>query len=29
MNCTMVCPKGLNPTKAIGEIKRMLARRAL
>ena len=28
MNCTQTCPKGLNPAKAIGEIKqRMLARR--
>ena len=27
MNCTMVCPKGLNPAAAIGEIKRMLVRR--
>ncbi len=24
MNCTNVCPKGLNPTKAIGEIKSIL-----
>ncbi len=24
MNCTSVCPKGLNPTKAIGEIKKIL-----
>jgi succinate dehydrogenase / fumarate reductase iron-sulfur subunit len=24
MNCTNVCPKGLNPTKAIGEIKKIL-----
>ena len=24
MNCTDVCPKGLNPTKAIGEIKTLL-----
>ena len=29
MNCTMVCPKGLNPSKAIAGIKRMLVRRAL
>jgi succinate dehydrogenase / fumarate reductase iron-sulfur subunit len=29
MNCTRTCPKGLNPAKAIGEIKKlMLARRA-
>lgn len=25
MNCTKTCPKGLNPGKAIGEIKKMLA----
>ena len=25
MNCTSACPKGLNPAKAIGEIKKMLA----
>lgn len=24
MNCTDVCPKGLNPTKAIGEIKKIM-----
>ena len=24
MNCVSVCPKGLNPNKAIGEIKKML-----
>jgi succinate dehydrogenase / fumarate reductase iron-sulfur subunit len=29
MNCTNVCPKGLNPTRAIGEIKQMLVRRRL
>lgn len=29
MNCTDVCPKGLNPTRAIGLIKQLLARRAL
>lgn len=29
MNCTEVCPKGLNPTRAIGLIKQMLARRIL
>jgi succinate dehydrogenase / fumarate reductase iron-sulfur subunit len=29
MNCTDVCPKGLNPAKAIGHIKQMLARRVL
>lgn len=29
MNCTKTCPKGLNPAKAIGEIKKlMVARRA-
>jgi succinate dehydrogenase / fumarate reductase iron-sulfur subunit len=27
MNCTEVCPKGLNPTKAIGHIKEMLVKR--
>jgi succinate dehydrogenase / fumarate reductase, iron-sulfur subunit len=29
LNCTDVCPKGLNPAKAIGEIRTMLARRAI
>jgi succinate dehydrogenase / fumarate reductase iron-sulfur subunit len=29
MNCTDVCPKGLNPTRAIGLIKQMLAKRVL
>ncbi|MBI3546598.1 MAG: succinate dehydrogenase iron-sulfur subunit [Gammaproteobacteria bacterium] len=29
MNCTDVCPKGLNPSRAIGEIKQMLAKRVL
>ncbi|MDH5648228.1 MAG: succinate dehydrogenase iron-sulfur subunit [Gammaproteobacteria bacterium] len=29
MNCTDVCPKGLNPTKAIGLIKQLLARRVV
>ncbi|MEJ2106568.1 MAG: succinate dehydrogenase iron-sulfur subunit [Acidiferrobacteraceae bacterium] len=29
MNCTDVCPKGLNPTRAIGHIKQMLVRRRL
>jgi len=29
MNCVEVCPKGLNPTRAIGHIKQMLAKRAL
>jgi len=27
MNCTNTCPKGLNPGKAIGEIKEALAKR--
>jgi succinate dehydrogenase / fumarate reductase iron-sulfur subunit len=27
LNCTRTCPKGLNPGKAIGEIKKMLAKR--
>ncbi|MFI4887064.1 MAG: succinate dehydrogenase iron-sulfur subunit, partial [Steroidobacterales bacterium] len=27
MNCTDVCPKDLNPAKAIAEIKRMLVER--
>ena len=27
MNCTQVCPKGLNPAKAIGEIKKMMVER--
>lgn len=29
MNCVNVCPKGLNPTKAIGEIKSMLLKRSV
>ncbi|MFN3593202.1 MAG: succinate dehydrogenase iron-sulfur subunit [Thiobacillaceae bacterium] len=29
MNCVEVCPKGLNPTAAIGKIKTLLVRRAL
>ena len=29
MNCTDVCPKGLNPAMAIGKIREMMARRAL
>lgn len=29
MNCVDVCPKGLNPTKAIGQIKSMLLSRAV
>jgi len=28
MNCVSVCPKGLNPTKAIGHIRHMLLRRS-
>ncbi len=27
MNCTKTCPKGLNPAKAIAEIKKMLVER--
>ncbi len=27
MNCTKTCPRGLNPAKAIGEIKKELATR--
>ncbi len=27
MNCTRTCPKGLNPAKAIGEIKKMIVAR--
>lgn len=27
MNCTQTCPKGLNPAKAIGEIKKMMVER--
>ena len=29
MNCVSVCPKGLNPTKAIGHIKSLLLKRAV
>ncbi len=29
MNCTDVCPKGLNPARAIGKIKEMLVRRTV
>jgi succinate dehydrogenase / fumarate reductase iron-sulfur subunit len=29
MNCAKTCPKGLNPAKAIAEIKKMLVERAL
>ncbi len=28
MNCSSVCPKGLNPAKAIAEVKKMVAERA-
>lgn len=28
MNCTNTCPKGLNPAKAIGEIKKMMVERS-
>ncbi|HAA92768.1 MAG TPA: succinate dehydrogenase iron-sulfur subunit, partial [Rhodospirillaceae bacterium] len=27
MNCTKTCPKGLNPAKAIGEIKKLMLAR--
>jgi len=27
MNCAKTCPKGLNPAKAIGEVKKMLVER--
>ena len=29
MNCVDVCPKGLNPTMAIGKIKELMVRRAV
>jgi succinate dehydrogenase / fumarate reductase iron-sulfur subunit len=29
MNCTNTCPKGLNPAKAIAEIKKLLAAKML
>ena len=29
MNCTQTCPKGLNPAKAIGEIKKLMVERQL
>jgi len=29
MNCVDVCPKGLNPAKAIGKIKEMMVLRAV
>jgi succinate dehydrogenase / fumarate reductase, iron-sulfur subunit len=29
MNCVDVCPKNLNPTKAIGKIKELMVKRAV
>jgi succinate dehydrogenase / fumarate reductase iron-sulfur subunit len=29
MNCVQVCPKGLNPTKAIGDIKKIMVKKSL
>ena len=29
MNCVEVCPKGLNPTRAIGRIKELMIKRSL
>jgi succinate dehydrogenase / fumarate reductase iron-sulfur subunit len=29
MNCVDVCPKNLNPTRAIGKIKEIMVRRAV
>jgi succinate dehydrogenase / fumarate reductase iron-sulfur subunit len=29
MNCVDVCPKGLNPTRAIGRIKALMVKRSL
>ena len=29
LNCTDVCPKGLNPALAIGKIREMMVRRAI
>ena len=29
MNCVDVCPKGLNPTRAIGKIKEMMVLRTI
>jgi succinate dehydrogenase / fumarate reductase iron-sulfur subunit len=29
MNCAKTCPKGLNPAKAIGEIKKMMVERTV
>ncbi len=29
MNCAVTCPKGLNPAKAIAEIKRLMVKRRI
>ena len=29
MNCAQVCPKGLNPAKAVAEVKKMMAERVV
>jgi succinate dehydrogenase / fumarate reductase iron-sulfur subunit len=29
MSCAEVCPKGLNPTKAIGHIKHLMLKKAI
>jgi succinate dehydrogenase / fumarate reductase iron-sulfur subunit len=29
MNCTEVCPKGLNPSKAIGHIKLLMLKNSI
>jgi succinate dehydrogenase / fumarate reductase iron-sulfur subunit len=29
MNCVEVCPKGLNPTRAIGRIKELMLKRSM
>jgi succinate dehydrogenase / fumarate reductase iron-sulfur subunit len=29
MNCANACPKGLNPSQAIGEVKQMMVKRAV
>ena len=29
MNCVEVCPKGLNPTRAIGHIKELMVKRSV
>jgi succinate dehydrogenase / fumarate reductase iron-sulfur subunit len=29
MNCVDACPKGLNPTKAIGKIKELMVKRTV